>query len=448
VRDFLRSVLVGACGLPAVLLAAAVTAAPATASTVPANDVGPQRSATPNVTAEIAYARAQVHPGDQDAMTVSLVNHGPQSLDDHTSVHVTVTMPQEADVSPNVLETIPGNAPTGSSNAVPSTRSVPLTQVFVRSAPGFFDVVVPAGSFGNSTSFRTYTFALHIPSNAPQGAQLIGGGVAVALENYVGLTVVKSIVQPPPVVVVVPKAPSKPHKSGGAPGVPGSKPSGSSSKPSKPVASGKPGGSGGWGVTGAGSSEWIQRWGTAGRSSCPGGSMSGGAASGGASSGGTASGGAASGGASSGGMSSGGTSGGLGTCPCPVDQHMSAPGGGTGGGSSCCGGSAGGSGGESNGCCSGGGSGGPVMCVCPVNPHMGMPSGGAGGSSGGSGNSGSGNGGGSGNNGGSGSGTHCTSAGLAATGTVPTWPVAIGVLALVGGVVLMRVARGRNWSRP
>ena len=444
-RDFLRSVLVGACGLPAVLLAAAVTAAPAMASTVPANDVGPQRSATPNVTAEIAYARAQVHPGDQDAMTVSLVNHGPQSLDDHTSVHVTVTMPQEADISPNVLETIPGNAPTGSSNAVPSTRSVPLTQVFVRSAPGFFDVVVPAGSFGNSTSFRTYTFALHIPSNAPQGAQLIGGGVAVALENYVGLTVVKSIVQPPPVVVVVPKAPSKPHKSGGTPGGPGSKPSGSGSKPSKPVASGKPGGPGGWSVTGAGSSEWIQRWGTAGRSSCPGGSMSGGAMSGGsgATPGGAASGGAASGGASSGGMSSGGTSGGLGTCPCPVDQHMSAPSGGTGGGNSCCGGGTGGSGGESSGCCSGGGSGGPVMCMCPVNPHMGMPSGGAGGNSGGSGS-----GGGSGNNGGSGSGTHCTSAGLAATGTVPTWPVAIGLLALVGGAALMRVARGRNWSRP
>lgn len=414
-RDLLRSVLVGACGLPAALLTTALAAAPAMASTMSMNDVGPQRSATPNVTAEIAYARAQVHPGDQDTMTVSLVNHGPQSLDDHTSVHVTVTMPQDADISPNVVETIPGNAPTGSSNAVPSTRSVPLTQVFVRSAPGFFDVVVPAGSFGNSTSFRTYTFALHIPSDAPQGAQLIGGGVAVALENYVGLTVVKSIVQPPPVVVVVPKAPSKPHRSGGSPGGP-------SSKPSAPSGSGKPGGSGGWGVTGAGSSEWIQRWGAGGRSICPGGTMSSGTPSGGASSGGT---------------TSGGTSGGLGTCPCPVNQHMSAPGSGTSGGSACCGGDNGAGSGGSSGCCaSGGGSGGPTMCLCPVNPHMGMPSGGASGS----GNTGAGA--------GSSSGTPCTTAGLAATGTGPTWPVAIGLLALAGGVALLRSARRGNWSRP
>ncbi len=200
----MRSVLAGVCGLPVVLLAAA----PATAS-----DAGPQHSATPNVSAEIGYASAQVHPGGQATMTVSLINHGPQSLDDHTSVHVTVTMPQHTEVSPNVLETIRGNAPKGSRNAVPMTRSIPLTRVFVRSAPGFFDVVVPAGSFGNSTSFRTYTFTLHVSPTVTSGSQLVGGGVAVALENYVGLTVAKSVVPPAPMVVTT--ALAKPsHKPG------------------------------------------------------------------------------------------------------------------------------------------------------------------------------------------------------------------------------------------
>lgn len=404
-RDFLRSVLVGACGLPAVLL----TAVPAMASTVAINDVGPQRSATPNVTAEIGYARAQVHPGDQDTMTVSLINHGPQTLDDHTSVHVTVTMPQDAQVSPNVVETIPGNAPTGSSNALPSTRSVPLTQVFVRSAPGFFDVVVPAGSFGDSTSFRTYTFTLHIPADAPQGTQLIGGGVAVALENYVGLTVLKSIVAPPPVVVVVPKTPSKPHKPAGS--------GGSGGKPGSPRSSAGSGTPVGFGASGAGSSEWMRRWTGTGTvtmtgTSCPGGAMSGGTSSGGASSGGTPSGGASTGAMPSGGASSGGVSSGAGQCPCPIDQHMSAP---AGGGSS-----------------SGGG--GPVMCVCPVNPHMSAPAGAAGGNGGHS-------------HGGS-AGTQCTTGKLAATGTAPTWPLAIGLLVLAAGVALMRITRGRNWSKP
>lgn len=205
-RASLRNVLIGACGIPAALLAAA----PAVASAA-----GPQHSATPNVTAEIGYARGQVHPGDQDTVTVSLINHGPQSLDDHTSVHLTVTMPQQTDVAPNVVETISGNAPKGSNNAMPSTRSVPLTQAFVRSAPGFFDVVVPAGSFGNSASFRTYTFTLRVSPNVPQGAQLVGGGVAVALENYVGLTVLKSVTPPPPVVVMVSsKASPKPSTPG------------------------------------------------------------------------------------------------------------------------------------------------------------------------------------------------------------------------------------------
>ena len=188
-RAPLRSVLVGTCVLPATLLAAA-----------PALAEGPQRSATPSVTAEIGYAREQVQAGGQDTMTVSLVNHGPQDLDDQTSVHVTVTMPQNTEVDPNVLETIPGNAPSGS-NAVVSTRTVPLGQVFTRSAPGFFDVVVPAGSFGNSGSFRTYAFTLHVAPNVAAGSQLTGGGVAVALENYVGLTVAKAAAPPPPVVV-------------------------------------------------------------------------------------------------------------------------------------------------------------------------------------------------------------------------------------------------------
>ena len=310
-RDFLRSVLVGACGLPVVLLAVLsavlLAAAPAMAS-----DAGPQRSATPNVTAEIGYTRAQVHPGEQDTMTVSLVNHGPQSLDDQTSVHVTVTMPQDTEVSPNVLEMIPGNAPAGSSNAVPSTRSVPLTQVFVRSAPGFFDVVVPAGSFGDSTSFRTYAFTLHISPTAVQGAQLVGGGVAVALENYVGLTVAKSIVAPPPVVIAPPKSPGKAHASGGS----GSK-------------SGGPGGTGGSGSSGAGSSagssEWIQRGAPSAGIICIGGSGSG---------------------AGSGSAGSGSGSG-MGQCTCPVDHHMSTN--------------------------SGNGSG--ARCGCPVDQHMSVPSG-------------------------------------------------------------------------
>jgi hypothetical protein len=189
VRAPLRSVLVGICVLPATLLAAA-----------PALAEGPQRSATPSVTAEIGYAHEQVQAGGQDTMTVNLVNHGPQDLDDQTSVHVTVTMPQNTEVDPNVLETIPGNAPSGS-NAVASTRTVPLGQVFTRSAPGFFDVVVPAGSFGNSASFRTYAFTLHVAPNVTAGAQLTGGGVAVALENYVGLTVSRADTPPPPVVV-------------------------------------------------------------------------------------------------------------------------------------------------------------------------------------------------------------------------------------------------------
>ncbi len=357
-RDFLRSVLVGACALPVIVFAAL----PAMAS-----DAGPQRSATPNVTAEIGYARAQVHPGDQDTMTVSLINHGPQSLDDHTSVHITVTMPQDADVSSNVVETIPGNAPSGSSNAVPSTRSVPLTQVFVRSAPGFFDVVVPAGSFGDSTSFRTYAFTLQISPNAPQGTQLVGGGVAVALENYVGLTVEKSIVPPPPVVVVPPKTPSKSHKSGGTGGKSGGKSGGS-------------GGSGSW--SGGGSSEWIQRGSVV---VCMGGS--------GAGSGGNA------GSAGSGGSASGG----MGQCSCPVDSHMSSSSGGAGG----------------------------SKCACPVDSHMSVPSGSASGGK----NS---------------TGVQCTAATgrLAATGTAATWPLALALLALAAGAALMRVASGRNWSRP
>jgi hypothetical protein len=372
VRDFLRSVLVGACALPVIVFAAL----PATAS-----DAGPQRSATPNVTAEIGYARAQVHPGDQDTMTVSLVNHGPQSLDDHTSVHITVTMPQDADVSPNVMETIPGNAPSGSSNAVPSTRSVPLTQVFVRSAPGFFDVVVPAGSFGNSTSFRTYAFTLQISPNAPQGTQLVGGGVAVALENYVGLTVEKSIVPPPPVVVVppkTPKTPSKPHKSGGA------------------------GGSGGW--SGGGSSEWIQRGSVV---VCMGGSGAGSGNGGNAGSGG----------------SGGSASGGMGQCSCPVDSHMSSSSGGAGGSKCACPV-------DSHMSAGSGGSGGSG-CECPVDSHMSVPSGSASGGK----NS---------------TGVQCTAATgrLAATGTPATWPLALALLALAAGAALMRVASGRNWSRP
>lgn len=415
-RDLLRSVLVGACGLPAVLLAVAATAAPAMAS-----EAGPQRSATPNVTAEIGYARATVHPGDQDTMTVSLINHGPQSLDDHTSVHITVTMPQDAAVSSNVVETIPGNAPTGSSNAVPSTRSVPVTQVFVRSAPGFFDVVVPAGSFGNSTSFRTYTFTLRISPTAPQGTELIGGGVAVALENYVGLTVEKSVVPPPP-VVVVPKTPSTPHKSGGSGGK-----SGGPKTPVKPVTPVS--------QRTAGSSEWTQRWtGTLTWTGCSGDMSASGSGSGGSGQcecpgyqnmHGNGGGNSSTGGSGSAGGSAGG-SGGVGTCPCPVDAHMSAPSGGSGngsGGSGTCGcpvdshmsAPSGGSG-------SSGGTGGPVKCGCPVDQHMSAPSGG--------------------------SGVQCTAAGLAATGGEPTWPLAIGVFALAGGAALMRVARGRNWSRP
>jgi hypothetical protein len=290
VRASLRSALmrslstaaVAACGLPTVLLAAA----PATASTVLTNpvltnpvptntvsmktvstkDAGPQHSATANVTAEIGYARGLVHPGDQDTMTVSLINHGPQSLDDHTSVHLTVTMPQDTEVAPNVVETIAGDAPAGSSNAKPSTRAIPLTQVFVRSAPGFFDVVVPAGSFGNSVSFRTYTFTLRVSPNVPQGAQLVGGGVAVALENYVGLTVAKSVVPPPPVVVAVSAKPST---------RPSTRPP---TKPSAPK----------W--TGGSSTRIV--------SGSPG-------------------------------CHSGGT-GGSGQCACPVDQHMSGRSGGTG----------------------------------------------------------------------------------------------------------------------
>lgn len=391
-RDLLRSVLVGACGLPAVLLAVAATAVPAAASTVLMNNVGPQRSATPNVTAEIGYARATVHPGDQDAMTVSLINHGPQSLDDHTSVHITVTMPQDADVSSNVVETIPGNAPTGSSNAVPSTRSVPVTQVFVRSAPGFFDVVVPAGSFGDSTSFRTYTFTLRISPTAPQGTELIGGGVAVALENYVGLTVEKSVVPPPPVVVVLPKTSSTPHKSGGSGGK-----SGGTSGPKKPVTPA--------GRSTAGSSEWTQRWsGTLTWTGCSGDMGPSGPGSGGsglcACPGYQNMHGNGGGNSSAGGSGTGG-SGTVETCPCPVDSHMSAPNGGN---------------------SSSGDVGGPVKCGCPVNQHMSAPSGG--------------------------SGVQCTAAGLAATGGEPTWPLGIGVLALAGGAALMRVARGRNWSRP
>jgi uncharacterized membrane protein YgcG len=382
VRDFLRSVLVGACALPVVVLAAL----PATAS-----DAGPQRSATPNVTAEIGYARAQVHPGDQDTMTVSLINHGPQSLDDHTSVHITVTMPQDADVSPNVVETIPGNAPSGSSNAVPSTRSVPLTQVFVRSAPGFFDVVVPAGSFGDSTSFRTYAFTLQISPNAPQGTQLVGGGVAVALENYVGLTVEKSIVPPPPIVVVPPKTPTKSHKSGGTGGKSGGKSGGSS-------------GSGSW--SGGGSSEWIQRGSVV---ICMGGS---GAASGNGGNAGSGSGG-----------SGGSGSGGMGQCSCPVDSHMSSSSGGAGGSKCACPV-------DSHMSAGGGGSSGSG-CGCPIDSHMSVPSGSAGGGK----NS---------------AGVQCTAATgrLAATGSPATWPLALALLALAAGAALMRVASGRNWSRP
>ena len=199
-RAPLRSVLVGICVPPVAFLAAA-----------PALAEGPQRSATPSVTAEIGYAHEQVRAGGQDTMTVSLVNHGPQDLDDQTSVHVTVTMPQNTSVDPQVVETIPGNAPSGS-NAVVSTRTVPLGQVFTRSAPGFFDVVAPAGSFGNAQSFRTYSFTLHIAPDVAAGSQLTGGGVAVALENYVGLTVAKAVA-PPPVVVPPSKGAPTPPKS-------------------------------------------------------------------------------------------------------------------------------------------------------------------------------------------------------------------------------------------
>jgi hypothetical protein len=207
VRAPLRSVLAGICVPPAVLLAAGSAFA-----------AGPQHSATPSVTAEIGYTSEQVQPGGQDTMTVSLVNHGPQDLDDQTSVHVTVTMPQNTAVDPDVLETIPGNAPTGSTNAAVSRRTVPLGQVFTRSAPGFFDVVVPAGSFGNDSSFRTYAFTLHVAPNVQAGDQLVGGGVAVALENYVGLTVAKA--EAPPPVVVPPSKPKQPAKPSRSPGKP------------------------------------------------------------------------------------------------------------------------------------------------------------------------------------------------------------------------------------
>lgn len=252
-RAPLRSVLVGICILPAPLLAA-----------VPALAAGPQHSATPSVTAEIGYAHEQVQAGGRDTMTVSLVNHGPQDLDDQTSVHVTVTMPQNTEVDPVVFESIPGNAPSGS-NAVVSTRTVPLGQVFTRSAPGFFDVVVPAGSFGNSTSFRTYAFGLRVAPDVAAGSQLTGGGVAVALENYVGLTVAKAAAPPPPVVVAPPKAPPAPRKPS-KPVNPGDSGSGGSSStvttrpvsptPSCPAGSGSGAmpGSGSGGSTGSGGS--------------------------------------------------------------------------------------------------------------------------------------------------------------------------------------------------
>jgi hypothetical protein len=218
VRAPLRSVLVGFCALSVALLAAA-----------PASAEGPQRSATPSVTAEIGYAHEQVQAGGQDTMTVSLVNHGPQNLDDQTSVHVTVTMPQHTEVDPNVVQTIPGNAPSGS-NAAPSTRTVPLAQLFTRSAPSFFDVVIPAGSFGNAASFRQYAFTLHIARDVAAGSQLVGGGVAVALENYVGLTVAKAkqAAPPPPVVVPPSKPKTKPETTPGTPGAPGTPKSGGS----------------------------------------------------------------------------------------------------------------------------------------------------------------------------------------------------------------------------